>query len=431
MRNSRLRLWSSRLSLVMLGSQIVSFAAQSPAAEADKHFNPPVELTSEQDRARMMEALKIPSLRQGADGRNPEAPNAANYDESKANPIATLPEVLVLKNGKKVTTPTEWWTERRPEIAEEFDREIYGRVPTNTPRVSWEVTGTEKESNGGVEVVTKHLLGHVDNSSYPLVTVDIQLNVSTPVNAREAVPVVMEFGYRLRPGAAVPAAPAPQGPTWQQQALAKGWGYATLYPTSVQADNGAGLTKGIIGLMNKGQPRKPDDWGALRAWAWGASRAMDYFETDKSVDAKHIALEGHSRYGKATAVAMAYDPRFAVAFISSSGEGGVKLHRRNWGELVENVAGTSEYHWMAGNFLKYAGPLKWSDLPVDSHELVALCAPRPVFISAGATDGDGWVDAKGMFLAGVGAGPVYTLLGKRIWALQSFPLLRLPSPVET
>ncbi|MFL6417756.1 MAG: alpha/beta hydrolase family protein [Bryobacteraceae bacterium] len=372
-----------------------------------------------------MELLGIKTpLRQGADGRNPQAENAANYDELKANPITTLPDVLTLKNGKKVTTAKDWWTKRRPEIVEDFDREIYGRMPKNTPKVNWEVTGTEKETNGGVEVTTKHLLGHVDNSSYPLVKVDIQLNLSTPANATGPVPVVMEFGYMFRPrpgGPALPPMPAQSGPTWQQQVLAKGWGYATMYPTSVQDDNGAGLTKGIIGLVNKGQPRKLDDWGALRAWGWGASRALDYFETDKAVDAKRVALEGHSRYGKATAVAMADDPRFAVAFISSSGEGGVKLHRRNWGELVENVAAVNEYHWMAGNFLKYAGPLKWEDLPVDSHELIALCAPRPVFISAGAVKGDGWVDAKGMFLAGVGASPVYRLLGGKGLSTSEFP----------
>jgi hypothetical protein len=202
--------------------------------------------------------------------------------------------------------------------------------------------------------------------------------------------------------------------------LKRGWGYATLNTGSIQADSGGynamngnlGLTGGIIGLCNKGQPRKVDDWGVLRAWGWGASRALDYFETDKSVDAKQVGLEGHSRWGKATLVAMAYDPRFAIAYVSSSGEGGAKLHRRNWGELVENVAGTGEYHWMAGNFLKYAGPLNWNDMPVDSHELIAMCAPRPVFISGGATNGDGWVDAKGSFLAAVAAGPVYKLLGK-------------------
>jgi hypothetical protein len=196
-------------------------------------------------------------------------------------------------------------------------------------------------------------------------------------------------GAAPQPGKAAPP-PAGRGgfggggPTWQQQVLAKGWGYAIISPNTIQADNGAGLTKGIIGLCNKGQPRRVDDWGALRAWAWGASRALDYFEMDKAVDAKQVGIEGLSRYGKAAIVAMAYDQRFAIGFIGSSGEGGAKLHRRNFGELVENVASTGEYHWMAGNFLKYAGPLTWDDLPVDSHELVAMCAPRPVFISVGS-----------------------------------------------
>jgi len=177
-----------------------------------------------------------------------------------------------------------------------------------------------------------------------------------------------------------------------------------LSTSSVQADNGAGLTQGIIGLANKGQPRKLDDWGVLRAWAWGASRALDYFESAKSVDARHVGVAGHSRWGKTAVIAMAYDQRFAIVYDSSSGEGGSKLHRRNWGELVENIADRLEYHWMAGNFLKYAGPLHWNDLPVDSHELVALCAPRPAFIGAGTFTGDGWADPKGMFLAAVGGG---------------------------
>src|SRR5437588_670187 len=231
-----------------------------------------------------------------------------------------------------------WWKQRRPEIVEAFDREIYGRVPKETPKVKWEVTATDKQKVGDVPVVTKKLVGHVDNSSYSLITVDIQLTLTTPADAKEPVPVIMEFGFGR-------GGPVREG-SWQQQVLAKGWGYAILSPNSIQADNGAGLTKGIIGLCNKGQPRKLDDWGALRAWAWGASRALDYFETDKSVDARHVGIEGHSRYGKATLVAMAYDPRFAIAFVSSSGEGGAKLHRRDWGEIVENVAGSGEYHWM-------------------------------------------------------------------------------------
>ena len=151
---------------------------------------------------------------------------------------------------------------------------------------------------------------------------------------------------------------------------------------------------------------------ALRAWAWGASRALDYFETDKVVDAKRVGIEGHSRYGKATAVTMAYDSRFAIAYISSCGEGGAKINRRNYGEIIENVAGSGEYHWMAGNFIKYAGPLNGGDLPVDGHDLIALCAPRPVFLGTG-DKGDWWVDARGQFMAAVHAGPVYKLLGKK------------------
>jgi hypothetical protein len=378
-----------------------------------------------------MDLLHITSLRPGVGG------SAANMDESKANPYPNLPNPLILNNGKKVKTAKVWWTKRRPEIVEFFDREIYGRVPANTPKVNWEVISAKKEMNGNVPVITKKLVGHVDDSSYPLITVDIQLTLSTPANAAGPVPVIMEFGIspevlaammkRLQAaGGTPPPAPANSGPPWQQQVLAKGWGYASLIPTSVQADNGAGLTEGIIGLMNKGQPRKLDDWGALRAWAWGASRALDYFETDKTVDAKQVSIDGHSRYGKAALVAMAYEPRLAIAYISSSGTGGAKIFRRNFGELLENVAGANEYHWMAGNFLKYAGPLTPNDLPVDAHELIALCAPRPVFVGGGAAGaGDGWADARGTFDAEVAAGPVYALLGKKGLGTTVFP------PVET
>jgi len=371
-----------------------------------------------------MDQLHITALRPGADGNHPQAPNAANYDEAKANPYPNLPDPLVLKNGKRVKTAKVWWSQRRPEIVEDFDREVYGRVPRVTPKVTWEITATTQEQNGDVPAIVKKLAGHVDNSAYPAIAVNIDLTLTTPANASGPVPVIMEFGFVFPPGR-TPPRPAPPGPTWQQQVLAKGWGYAILIPSSVQADNGAGLTQGIIGLVNKGQPRKPDDWGALRAWAWGASRALDYFATDKAVDAKQVGIEGLSRYGKAAIVAMAYDQRFAIGFIASSGEGGAKLHRRNFGETVENVAGSGEYHWMAGNFIKYAGPLNWNDLPVDSHELVALCAPRPVFISAGAFKGDAWVDAQGMFLAAVGAGPVYKVLGRRDLGTAEMP------PIET
>jgi hypothetical protein len=412
--------------------------APAPARLVGGGFGGGNNAATEADHKKMMELLHIDSIRRGRDGNNKQSPYYANYDEAKANPYPQLPDPLVLKDGRQVTTAAMWWDLRRPEIVEDFDREIYGRVPKDTPKVSWEVTSTTAETNGTVPVLTRKLVGHVDNSIDPAVTVNIQLTLSTPANASAPVPVMMQFGFGgfgrgfgggfgrtngpIRPGGGFPA----NMNRWQQQVLAKGWGYAILTPNSIQADNGAGLTSGIIGLMNQGQPRKADDWGALRAWAWGASRALDYFETDKAVDARQVGLEGHSRYGKAALVAMAYDPRFAIAYVSSSGEGGAKLHRRNWGEVVENVAGSGEYHWMAGNFIKYAGPLPWNDLPVDSHELIALCAPRPVFISGGSTNGDAWVDARGMFMAAAAAGPVYTLLGGKDMGTTEFPPMETP-----
>lgn len=394
---------------------------------------PPVHLTAEQDHQRLLELLDISSLRQGPDG-NPKSPNAANFDESKVSPNLKLPDPLVLKSGEKVSTAEVWWKKRRPEIVEDFDREIYGRVPKDTPKVKWEAMTITTEEKDGVPVITKKLVGHVDNSSYPLIHVDIQLTLTTPEKASGPVPVMMEFGLspevwealKNRLSEAQRAALVGSGPSWQQQVLAMGWGYATLIPTSVQADNGAGLTEGIIGLVNKGRPRQLDDWGALRAWAWGASRALDYFETDKAVDPRQVGIEGLSRYGKAALVAMAYDSRIAIGFIGSSGAGGAKILRRNFGEQVENIASSGEYHWMAGNFLKYAGPLTANDLPVDAHELIALCAPRPVFISSGSQQVEGgWVDAKGMFLGAVGAAPVYKLLAKKDLGTTQLP------PIET
>ena len=383
---------------------------------------PPLELTAEQDHKLMLEQLGITTIRSGANGRDPNAPNAANYDESKGNPYPDLPDALKLDDGKPVKNATQWWKQRRPQIVEHFDREVYGRLPRHVPDVSWAVAETKQETRGGVAVVTRKLLGHVDNRAYPAINVDIELYLTTPVGAK-GVPVIIEFF----PPEWVSRIPPQPSPTWQEQVIARGWAYAILSPTSIQADNGAGLTRGIIGLVNKGQTRKPDDWGALRAWAWGASRALDYLATDPAVDAKRAVIEGVSRYGKASLVTMAYEPRFAIGFIGSSGMGGAALHRRRIGELLENVAGSGEYHWMAGNYIKYAGPLTAKDLPVDSHELIALAAPRPLFIGAGnPAQGDAWVDPRGMFMATVAASPVYRLLGKRALDTTEFPPIETP-----
>src|SRR5579863_7964514 len=358
--------------------------------------------TAAEDHQNMMDQLGIKALRPGPSG-NESAPNHANYDEATANPYPNLPDVLTTKNGRKVVSKAMWWDQRRPEIVEDFDREVLGRVPANVPKVVWEVAKSVEAKLGGHPVSGKQLVGHVDNAADPEIKVDIQMTLVVPANAKGPVPVMIMFGGRTLPEIAFPAPtfpgragagpipppPANADPPATEQLIADGWGFASLNPTSIQADNGAGLTKGVIGLVNKGQPRKPDDWGALRAWGWGASRALDYLETESTINAKQVGIEGVSRYGKAALVTMAFDTRFAVVLIGSSGEGGAKLHRRNWGEAVENLTGTGEYHWMAGNFLKYGasdaafGSKTPGDLPVDAHELIALCAPRLTFISYG------------------------------------------------
>ncbi|HXR39720.1 MAG TPA: hypothetical protein VN776_11530, partial [Terracidiphilus sp.] len=415
-------------------------APPGTAAAPGTSLPAPVHLTAEQDHQRLMDLLGIRELRNPEDS-DAKSPNAANYDEAKANVYPNLPDPLVAKNGQRVTTAEAWWSERRPQIVEDYDREILGRPPANLPRVTWEVVSTTPETIGDVPVITKRLAGHVDNSSYPQIAVNIDATLTTPAHAAGPVPVILELAFAggFKASLARPlsdtssGAPGDYGHAWERQVLARGWGFAVLSPTSFQADDGSGLTEGIIGLMNKGQPRGLNDWGALRAWTWGASRLLDYMETDKSVDAKQVGIEGHSRFGKTALVAMAYDPRFAIVYSSSSGEGGAKLYRHIFGEPLAHVASTALYHWMAGNFLKYAGPLTPGDLPVDNHELIALCAPRPVFIGAGAGTGDGyanpggdaWADPQGMFLAEVAAGPVYRLLGKRDLGVTQFP------PIQT
>ncbi len=445
---------------------ILSVCANAQQNIDSSKYPKPVSFTAQKDHDNMMKQLGIKALRPGPSG-DANAPNHANYDEALANPYPNLPDVLTLKNGKKVTMPAEWWNQRRPELVEDFEREVYGRVPQNVPKVTWKVKVTDKEFMGFTPVIAKQLIGHVDNSAYPFIDVNIQATLVIPANAKKPVPLLMMFGPNVLPSPAQPtkdelekindavkdmllkAHPelkeifdhypaynliaaqnygfnpfAPRGPgdpPTTQQLIADGWGYLLIDPNSIQADNGAGLTRGIIGLANKGQPRKPDDWGALRAWAWGAARALDYLETSEPmVDAKHVGIEGVSRYGKAALVTLAFEPRFAMGLIGSSGEGGAKLHRRNFGEAVESLTG-GEYYWMAGNFMRYGaadaafGTKTADDLPVDAHELIALCAPRLTFISYGLpAQGDAhWLDHQGSYMATIAAGAVFKLLGAK------------------
>lgn len=406
------------------------------------------EWAAEDDHRHMMSQLGIARLRPGPSG-DPSAPNAANYDERLANPFPTLPDPLTTKDGREVATPEMWRTVRRPEIVEDFEREVVGRVPADAPGVAWEIVETARGTVGGHAVAGKRLAGRLDNSAHPAIDVTIRMTLVTPASITAPVPVMMMFGgAREIPGGEpaaqtrrFPAFAPPPGsdPPAAEQLIAAGWGYAQIDPTSIQADDGAGLLAGVIGLVNEGRPRMPDDWGALRAWAWGASRGFDYLETDGTVDASRVGIEGVSRYGKAALVAMAFDERFAVVLVGSSGEGGASLYRRNFGESVENLAGSGQYHWMAGNFLKYAaadavfGIRNADDLPIDAHMLIALCAPRPTFISYGVPEqGDAlWLDQQGSFMAAVAAGPVFRLLGvKDLGTSDDYNAEQMP-PAET
>ncbi len=448
-------LWSK------LSISLISFSCVFALGAASVAQSPPVTFTTDQDRQNMMDQLGIKALRPGPSG-NEKAPNHANYDESQANPFPNIPDPLVMNDGRKVTTPAMWWNERRPELVEMFSKYIYGRVPSDVPKVTWTVTTVDHERIGFTPVIAKDLIGEVDNSAYPAIKVRIHMTLVTPERAKGPVPVLMMFSH-----AGFPAPNEPSGeeldrvnaawkallvqqdpslkdvfaehPAWQPvkatpfqfpqlnedggppntwQLVAAGWGFVLLDPASVQADDGAGLTRGIIGLVNKGQPRHPEDWGALRAWAWGAGRGLDYLETDPAVDAKHVGIEGVSRFGKATLVTMAFDQRFAMALVGSSGKGGATLLHRNFGEAVESLAG-GEYYWMAGNFMKYGaseatfGSKTPGDIPVDSNALIALCAPRLTFISYGIpAKGDArWLDHEGSFMATVDASRVFKLLG--------------------
>ena len=212
-------------------------------AQFNRHAMDSINNLSYADYKIMLKQLHIDSTRRGPSG-NPKALDAANTDEAKATPYSSLPDPLILKNGKTVTNSETWWKLRRPEIVEDFDREIYGRVPANLPRVKWELISTSNDTIDGIPAISRQLTGHVDNHNYPSISVDIQLSLTTPAHSQGPVPVIMEFGFKFPPGFRFPDPPAglPKDPNWKKLLLEEGWGYAIIIPTSFQADNGAGLT---------------------------------------------------------------------------------------------------------------------------------------------------------------------------------------------
>jgi len=362
--------------------------------------------------------------------------HVSNYDETKTGAY-TLPDPLVLANGQPVRDADTWFKQRRPEILKLYETEIYGAVPANAPKVTWTVALTDPSAMNN-SAVMKRLVGQI---GYRENSPRMNVTMYTPANAKGPVPIVLciNFGFpaggaRGRGPATAPArapatAPARAGTPARggvgvgdpiADILARGWGYATMNYTDVQPDNATTYSSGVIALtLAPGQTKPADDqWGTISAWAWGMSRVVDYFETDKAIDAKHVAIMGHSRLGKTVLWAGAQDQRIAAVFSSCSGEMGASLARRDWGETVDDMA--QNFAWQfCGNLQKYAG--HWNQMPVDSHMLIALNAPHPVFINGGTTDQ--WADPHGEFLAEVAAGPVYRLLGLKDLGTTEMPAL--------
>lgn len=369
------------------------------------------------DYADMIAKVGVGQPREGRQPNSPDESKHPNYDELIANPYPFYPDPLITESGKKVKNAKMWYKTRRPELVKLFEDNVYGRIPENTPSVKWEVTNEEKKDFAGTPVVVRTLKGVVDNSSYPAITVEISANVVYP-DGKQDLPVIIEFGF----GGGDPTRVRGNQKSWQQMVIERGWAAASINPSSIQADAGSGLTNGIIGLCNKGEFRQPTDWGSLRAWGWGLSRLIDYFETDKTFDATKCAIEGVSRYGKASLVAMAFEERIAAGFIASSGKAGAAGWRRDCGESIGNIVSNEEYHWVCGNLIKYGtDPYTENDLPVDQHELIALCAPRACFISTGSWNGDKWQDVVGSFISASKASPVYELLGYKGVGTDLFP----------
>ena len=354
--------------------------------------------------------------------------HVSNYSEDKVAPF-TLPDPLTLASGKRVTTADQWREERRPEILKFYETEIYGRVPTNAPRVTWEVTETDPSARDGAAVM-KRVVGRIgDQPDGPKMNLTLHL----PAKATGPVPVLLNLTFNFAAGGNAKSKiqnpkskiENPRRPFFDSTGavLAHGWGYASLGYTDIQPDRPNQWTQGVIGqTLPEGQMQPaPDEWGTISAWAWGLSRAIDYLETDKAVNGKQISISGASRLGKTVLWASAQDQRVAAVFSIVSGEMGASLIRRDWGETLDDMAQNFGYQF-AGNLQKYVG--KWNDLPVDQHLLIALSAPRPVYVNGGLSDQ--WSDPKGEFFSLVAAGPVYRLLGAKDLGVTELPSLDQP-----
>ena len=360
--------------------------------------------------------------------------NDANYDEAKV-PAYTLPDPLVMADGSRVSDAGTWNSKRRPELLELFRKEMFGRSPGKPAAMTFEMTGVDRHALGGKaerKEVTVYFTGKKDGPK-------MEMLIYLPAGARKPVPVflglnfgpsqtvALDPGVKLRDawgrdGVKKRAAEDSRGSAasrWQVETiLAHGYGLVTIYYGDIEPDFDGGKPFGVRAAYPDGGA---DGWGAIGAWAWGLSRAVDYLETDPQVDARKIAVFGHSRLGKTSLWAGAEDTRFAMVISNCSGEGGAAISRRMFGEQPHNL-NASFPHWFDGNYKKYSH--HESDLPFDAHELIALAAPRPVYVATAAEDL--WADPKGQFLAAAAAGPVYELLGKKGLGTDQWPGVHQP-----
>jgi hypothetical protein len=374
-------------------------------------------------------------------GAGPTTQPEVNYDESKVGTY-TLPDPLTMLNGEKVKDVKTWMTRRRPEILELFRTNVFGRSPGKPKNMTFKVFDDEAKALGGIAIrkqVTIYLTGKEDGPSMDLL-------MYLPNNAPRPVPVFLLLNFTGNQGVhpdpairlttswlsdsmpgvvnhrATEATRAGQGSRFPvEKIIGRGYGLATIYYGDIDPDYDDGFKNGVHPAFDPpyAGKRPADAWGAIGAWAWGLSRAMDYLETDRDVDAKRVSVLGHSRLGKTALWAGAQDERFAIVISTDSGCGGAALERRWFGETVEMINNRFP-HWFCENFKKYNG--READLPVDAHMLIALSAPRPVYVASASEDR--WADPKGEFLGAKGAEPVYRLLG-----LEGLPAEEMP-PVD-
>jgi hypothetical protein len=393
--------------LVLVGAWCVVTRAQSPATPPAV----PVAAGASQSASLPPDANGNPMRRVGRTG------HISNYDEAKTPPY-TLPDPLVLASGARVATAAQWTRQRRPEVVKLYESLIFGRVPASAPKISWALTGTDRKAHDGTAVV-KTIVGTAGSGPGG---VTMRLTLTTPASkAGRRVPLILivNFGGGTDVDAGQRNLPVGDPPV-AAEILSRGWGYATIGYQDIQPDVAGALNQGVIGLSLKAGQTAPGDeeWGSIAAWAWGMRRIVDYLQTDPAVDPRQIALEGFSRLGKAALWASAQDERIVAVFAACAGEMGSALSQRDYGETVDDMAQNFPW-WFSRTYQQWPG--RWAKMPVDAHMLIALSAPRPVFLTGGTRDQ--WADPKGEFLAAVAATPVYRLLGRTGLGITEMPPL--------